>query len=85
MLTWNNVAIIGVGLIGGSIGLALRQRNLAAQVIGIGRRMPAARKRKSSAQLRPPLSTSLSSAVIQSPGAKKTALRLPPPISFMIA
>jgi prephenate dehydrogenase len=37
MPTWNNVAIIGVGLIGGSIGLALRQRNLAGQIIGIGR------------------------------------------------
>jgi prephenate dehydrogenase len=33
-----NVAIVGVGLIGGSIGLALRQRNLVDNVIGIGRR-----------------------------------------------
>jgi prephenate dehydrogenase len=32
------VAIIGVGLIGGSVGLALRQRNLAQKVVGIGRR-----------------------------------------------
>jgi len=32
------VAIVGVGLIGGSIGLALRKRNLADRVIGIGRR-----------------------------------------------
>lgn len=32
------VAIIGVGLIGGSIGLALRQRRLAGEVVGIGRR-----------------------------------------------
>jgi prephenate dehydrogenase len=32
-----NVAIIGVGLIGGSIGLALRSRKLAAQVTGVGR------------------------------------------------
>jgi prephenate dehydrogenase len=31
------VAIIGVGLIGGSIGLALRARGLAQRVIGIGR------------------------------------------------
>ena len=37
-MTNQNVAIVGVGLIGGSIGLALRQRGLAAQVIGIGRR-----------------------------------------------
>jgi len=34
---WRKVAIQGVGLIGGSIGLALRQRNLAEEVIGIGR------------------------------------------------
>src|SRR5262245_34017978 len=38
MQTWDTVAIIGVGLIGGSIGLALRERSLARRVIGIGRR-----------------------------------------------
>ena len=38
MQTWNTVAIIGPGLIGGSIGLALRNRGLATHVIGIGRR-----------------------------------------------
>ncbi len=32
------VAIVGVGLIGGSIGLALRKRGLAPRVIGVGRR-----------------------------------------------
>ncbi len=32
-----NVAIVGVGLIGGSIGLALRQRGLADAIVGIGR------------------------------------------------
>ncbi|MBA3480747.1 MAG: prephenate dehydrogenase/arogenate dehydrogenase family protein [Pirellulales bacterium] len=32
------VAIVGVGLIGGSIGLALRSRGLAEEVIGVGRR-----------------------------------------------
>ena len=31
-----SVAIVGVGLIGGSIGLALRERKLAERVIGIG-------------------------------------------------
>ena len=31
------VAIVGVGLIGGSIGLALRARGLAGRVVGIGR------------------------------------------------
>src|SRR5437763_1019905 len=38
MRTWNTVAIVGVGLIGGSIGLALRGRKLAQNVVGIGRR-----------------------------------------------
>jgi prephenate dehydrogenase len=33
----DTVAIIGVGLIGGSIGLTLRQRALARTVVGIGR------------------------------------------------
>ena len=33
-----SVAIVGVGLIGGSIGLALRRRQLADAVVGIGRR-----------------------------------------------
>jgi prephenate dehydrogenase len=34
---WKTVAIVGVGMIGGSIGLALRKRKLAQRVIGIGR------------------------------------------------
>lgn len=38
MKQWNNVAIVGVGLIGGSVGLALRERGLADQITGIGRR-----------------------------------------------
>jgi prephenate dehydrogenase len=44
MKHWDTVAIIGVGLIGGSIGLALRQRKLAKRVIGIGRRPESLRK-----------------------------------------
>jgi len=36
-LHWPTVAIVGVGLIGGSVGLALRSRRLAARVIGVGR------------------------------------------------
>ncbi|MCD5401973.1 prephenate dehydrogenase [candidate division NPL-UPA2 bacterium] len=32
------VAIVGVGLIGGSLGLALKKRNLIKEVVGIGRR-----------------------------------------------
>ncbi len=42
------VAIVGVGLIGGSIGLALRERKLAQRVIGVGRtasRLQQARRR----------------------------------------
>ena len=38
MKRWNTVAIVGVGLIGGSVGLALRRRGLAENVVGIGRR-----------------------------------------------
>ena len=37
MSRWSTVAIYGVGLIGGSIGMALRSRGLADRVIGIGR------------------------------------------------
>jgi prephenate dehydrogenase len=39
----NTVAIIGVGLIGGSLGRALRERGLAEQVVGIGRRQSSLR------------------------------------------
>lgn len=35
---WNTVAIYGVGLIGGSIGMALRSRQRCRHVVGIGRR-----------------------------------------------
>ncbi len=38
MKPFETVAIVGVGLIGGSIGLALRRRGLADRVVGIGRR-----------------------------------------------
>jgi prephenate dehydrogenase len=47
MAEYDTVAIVGVGLIGGSIGLALRERRLAQKVVGIGRRqqsLDAARK-----------------------------------------
>ncbi len=37
MNEYDTVGIIGVGLIGGSIGLALRERGLARHVIGFGR------------------------------------------------
>jgi prephenate dehydrogenase len=35
---WSHVSLIGVGLLGGSIGLALRQRGLAGRVTGYVRR-----------------------------------------------
>jgi prephenate dehydrogenase len=47
MAEYDTVAIVGVGLIGGSIGLALRERKLARRIVGIGRRqnsLDAARK-----------------------------------------
>ncbi|WP_206352390.1 prephenate dehydrogenase [Tautonia rosea] len=37
MRQFGSVTIVGVGLIGGSIGLALRSRGLATRVIGLGR------------------------------------------------
>jgi len=43
MKTLNTIAIVGVGLIGGSIGMAVRQRNVAKTVIGIGRRQTSLR------------------------------------------
>jgi prephenate dehydrogenase len=43
MKQWDTVAIVGVGLLGGSIGQALRKRNLAKNVIGIGRRQASLR------------------------------------------
>lgn len=37
-LHFNSATVIGVGLLGGSLGLALKQRKLAVRIIGIGRR-----------------------------------------------
>ncbi len=37
MKLFNKIAIIGVGLIGGSIGLAIRKRHIAKEVIGVFR------------------------------------------------
>ncbi len=44
MRLFNKVAIIGVGLIGGSIGLALRRKRLAKKVIGVCRHKDSLRK-----------------------------------------
>jgi len=38
MIPWNQVTIIGAGLIGGSLGLALKKFGLAAAVVGVGHR-----------------------------------------------
>jgi prephenate dehydrogenase len=35
---WQKIALIGVGLLGGSLGLAIKQRKLASRVIGFVRR-----------------------------------------------
>lgn len=43
---WDTVAVVGVGMIGASIGLALRKRNLAHEVVGVGRRMATLDKAK---------------------------------------
>ena len=38
MTPWNQVTIIGVGLIGGSLGLALKKAGMARRVVGVGYR-----------------------------------------------
>ena len=44
MKLFNRITIIGVGLIGGSIGLAIRKRRLAKEVVGVFRRSSTMRK-----------------------------------------
>src|SRR5437899_583335 len=39
LVRWKKVTLIGVGLLGGSLGLALRQRRLADSVVGFVRRV----------------------------------------------
>jgi prephenate dehydrogenase len=46
--SWPTVAIVGVGLVGGSVGRALQARGLANRVIGIGRSQESLRKAKKS-------------------------------------
>jgi prephenate dehydrogenase len=38
MVRWKRITLVGVGLLGGSLGLALKQRRLAESVIGLVRR-----------------------------------------------
>jgi len=47
MKHWDTVAIVGVGLIGGSIGRDLLARRLARRVVGIGHRAASLRQAKS--------------------------------------
>jgi len=45
---FQRVTIVGVGLIGGSLGLAMRRRGLAGRIVGVGHRqtsLDAARRR----------------------------------------
>jgi prephenate dehydrogenase len=51
MKKWDTVAIVGVGLLGGSIGLALQQRGLVRRVVGIGRRETSLRKARQNGTL----------------------------------
>jgi len=44
MRLFTKITIIGVGLIGGSIGLAVKKRKLAKTVCGVGRRMSSLKK-----------------------------------------
>ncbi|MCX5686245.1 MAG: prephenate dehydrogenase/arogenate dehydrogenase family protein, partial [Candidatus Omnitrophica bacterium] len=44
MKQFNKIAIIGVGLIGGSIGLAVKKRKLAGEVVGVFRRRSTLKK-----------------------------------------
>lgn len=46
MPAYDTIAIVGVGLIGASIGLAVRERQVAKRVIGIGRTTATLRKAK---------------------------------------
>lgn len=40
-LLFDRIAIVGVGLLGGSLGLAVKERHLCREIIGIGRSQPA--------------------------------------------
>ncbi|MBI3087786.1 MAG: prephenate dehydrogenase/arogenate dehydrogenase family protein [Candidatus Omnitrophica bacterium] len=46
MARFNQVTIVGLGLIGGSLGMALRRRRLARRVVGLSRTASTARRAK---------------------------------------
>jgi prephenate dehydrogenase len=41
---WNKITLVGVGLLGGSLGMALRMRRLAGSVVGLVRRVASVRQ-----------------------------------------
>ncbi len=41
---WNKITLVGVGLLGGSLGMALRRRRLAGSVVGLVRRVASIRQ-----------------------------------------
>jgi len=47
MVKFKKIAIIGVGLIGGSLGLAIREKGLAREVVGVTRHRGSLKKAKS--------------------------------------
>ncbi len=47
MKIFNKVVIVGVGLIGGSLGLAMRKKKLAREIVGVARHRGTLRKAKS--------------------------------------
>lgn len=46
MAVFNRVTIVGLGLIGGSLGMAVRRRHLAREVVGVSRRASTLRRAK---------------------------------------
>jgi prephenate dehydrogenase len=63
--TWNFLTIVGVGLIGGSVGLAARARGVARNVVGAGSRpatLESAKKLGAITEIAPDLRTAAASA-----------------------
>ena len=46
MRLFKKVGIVGTGLIGGSMGLAIRKKHLADEVVGVSRRLKSIRNAK---------------------------------------
>ena len=52
---FDTVAVVGVGLLGGSLGLALKQRGLAGHIHGVGHRESSLHQAMDVGALTPPL------------------------------